>query len=187
MRWSAILLLVFAATASAQDEANDAIVLSIESSDRSIDPDALREALAARVALPVVGLAGTEAPVALVVVSVRANGDASVIATAQGTPRMHTIARSNDADWLQDGLVAIVEEIKEELTQLRVETIRRRERYALMSWNGGLRPRREPRLLRPWPWEAGRPAPVRPSRVGGEVGSALSAPSPAVRQHQRFD
>lgn len=177
MRWSAVLLVsLLSVSARAQD---DAVILSIESSDPGVVPEDLRASLAESVELPVVALAQTDTPVALIVVSVEADGDASVIATAHGTPRMHTIARSEDADWLRDGLVAIVDEIKAELTQLRVETLRRRERYALMSWNGGLRPRQEPRLLRPWPWDAGRPAPVRAARVDGEVGSALSAPSPS--------
>lgn len=175
MRWSAALLAsLLSMSASAQE---DAIILSVESSDSTVVPDELRASLSESVALPVVALAGTETPVALIVVSVEATGDASVIATAHGTPRMHTIERTDDAAWLRDGLVAIVDEIKAELTQLRVETIRRTERYALMSWNGGMRPRSEPRLLRPWPWDAGRPA-LRQARVGGEVGSALSAPSP---------
>ena len=175
----AVLSLALPLGAGAQ-ESTDAIILSIESSDPRVDPDALRTELAEQVELPVVGLVGSDTPVALIVVSVTRNGDASVIATARGASRRHTIERTREASWLRDGLAGIVETIRSE------REVERPTRYALMSWSGGMRPRRDPELLRPWPWEAGRPASLRPSRVGGEIGSALSAPEPA-RRHQRFE
>ncbi len=177
--WIVVVGVLLCGTASAQN----AIILSVESSDPSVEADALRESLSEAVELPVVGLAGSETPIALIVVSVARGEDATVIATAQGTPQRHSIARSDSANWLRDGLVALVQAIQAQLEG--VDTLRSRERYALMSWSGGMRPRREPRLLRPWPWEAGRPAALDPDEVGGEVGSALSAPRP--RGHVRFD